>query len=408
MQPTYDNVYPIVSSYQVQGTKAIVAFTCPATGQRITSQAAIRRGFLNTQAQMGARTAYGHARKNLGRYAQNMMGGGFMGGIARMAADEATRQTVRRAPGGAVQQQHSDADQQAAVLDAFKRVQNQFSWDPDLEAWCAIPAGQQVRAAPAAPALPPPPKGGGRRMVDSGPAAPPRREAAPQTRTPDRAPPTRTPDRAAPTRTPDRAAPSRAPDRIATSASARASARTERTVSDVTEFHRIVGDARLTERHDQWVLAKMMAELARADGRIDQSERAIFSAFANSDIGRIDILAREAPIRPDQFRDVTPGLGEALMLMALAVAYSDNEFHDRERRLLTGYQQGLGISAARQPELELFAAEQVVDSMFEAMWEHGEPEAQHLQSVEQAGRVLGLTAEDVDIAERRVRARFAS
>lgn len=170
-------------------------------------------------------------------------------------------------------------------------------------------------------------------------------------------------------------------------------------------FHRLVQSVEIAERWDRTILARMLAEIAAADGTVADAERAFFDAFADTDAPSLDQLLASPPVGRAELDEVTPRVREVLLLLSQALAYSDEDLGEAERGRLEGFRSGLGIRPQRAAELEGFAREYVVDQLLEAIYADGVADPnERAQVAALAGRV-GVDDDGLARLEARCRKR---
>ncbi len=170
-----------------------------------------------------------------------------------------------------------------------------------------------------------------------------------------------------------------------------------------TEMARVVGAMALTEPWDRAVLARMLAEVAAADGRIADEERELFAAFAEG--AELDQLLHREPLAVSELKETTPKVREALLMLTFALAQTDGAFGGSERGRIAGYAHAFGVSDRRAAELEAHARDFVVDQMLEAIYADGVCDAGERAQVEQLASGLGMDAEALGRLDARCRKR---
>lgn len=116
------------------------------------------------------------------------------------------------------------------------------------------------------------------------------------------------------------------------------------------------------------LLGRVLTEVALADGSIARSEQEILTQFCDS--GPFE--ASGAPrLTHEEVADVPIGVRESMLLIALALAWVDEQYTQVERETIEGIRQRLGIPARRGFELEVFAKEYLLDQLFDAIYVDG-------------------------------------
>lgn len=111
----------------------------------------------------------------------------------------------------------------------------------------------------------------------------------------------------------------------------------------------------IVDRHDRKVFTRILADLASADGIIQDEEVEFFQQLVPADAGSIhDIIASEAVSKVD-CEMVKEGVRETIYMFSWAIVMADYEIHPLEVEMMTKYCDMLAISAARKTELEQIA-----------------------------------------------------
>jgi uncharacterized tellurite resistance protein B-like protein len=172
-----------------------------------------------------------------------------------------------------------------------------------------------------------------------------------------------------------------------------------------TDLGRLLAATALTGAWDRAVLARMLAEVAAADGRVTDDERAFFDAFAGTSAEPIERLVALAPLNAGELGETTPAAREAMMAMAYAVAMSDESFDATEQVTLERLHEGLQIPYDRAQTLADQAREYVVDALLDAAYADGVADAQERHRVGEMAARLNVGPEVVSRLEVRLRKR---
>jgi uncharacterized tellurite resistance protein B-like protein len=167
-----------------------------------------------------------------------------------------------------------------------------------------------------------------------------------------------------------------------------------------TEFARQLGALKLTSPYDRSVLARMLMEVAQADGRITAEERELLGRFVAADVGE-----GRAPLSRAELSETSPGAREAALMIAWAVALADSELSDAEREKLGAHAAGLGISGERAAVLKGYAQAFLVDQALAQVYAGGRRDEAAYREVMELARRLGLGAEEAERVDIRYRKR---
>ncbi len=128
----------------------------------------------------------------------------------------------------------------------------------------------------------------------------------------------------------------------------------------VSEFDALVGANPIANQFDADLAARLIGAIIASDGTVSDDERSSFaSLFPSRSLDQL--VAGRVPGRVD-FEETTPGAGrETMLLLAWAVALTDERLSAEELAILTAAADGLGIDAARADVLSMVARGHVID-----------------------------------------------
>lgn len=137
------------------------------------------------------------------------------------------------------------------------------------------------------------------------------------------------------------------------------------------EFSQQLDAAPIAERADLDVLARMLVELAGADGEVGEDERGFLGTFLPPGLV-VDALI-DGPVLTDaELRAVSEGpVRDSMLMLAWGLAFCDDELADEERDTCRRFARGLGISVARGKEVRNAAAGFVLEHVFAETWSVG-------------------------------------
>lgn len=108
----------------------------------------------------------------------------------------------------------------------------------------------------------------------------------------------------------------------------------------------------IADRHDRKVFARILADLASADGVIQDEEVTFFQSLVPTDAGSIhDIIASE-PVSKVDCEMVKDGVRDTIYMFSWAIVMVDYEIHPKEVDMMGKYGDMLGIASSRKTELE--------------------------------------------------------
>lgn len=107
----------------------------------------------------------------------------------------------------------------------------------------------------------------------------------------------------------------------------------------------------IVDPHDQSVFARMLAELANADGHIAPEEQAFFSSVIPPGGASLQELLAGDPVSRIECEMVTEGVKETIYMFAWAISLSDMDIDPIEKELLMEYADTFGFPDYRRDEL---------------------------------------------------------
>jgi tellurite resistance protein len=172
-----------------------------------------------------------------------------------------------------------------------------------------------------------------------------------------------------------------------------------------TGFMRQLGDAPATTRYDRLVSARMLIEIASADGQLGQDEHMFVSGFITPDLGSVEELWRAPRLSAAELAETSEGpVRDTMLILAWAVAWTDERLAPEEEARLREYATALAVPAARVAELQGHVRTYLLDQALARAYAGGRLDpAAHAEAMEFARR-LGLdatTAERTDIRFRK-------
>lgn len=174
----------------------------------------------------------------------------------------------------------------------------------------------------------------------------------------------------------------------------------------ITGFMRQLVDAPATSRYDRLVAARMLTEIAAADGQLRQDEHMFLAGFITPDLGAVDDLSRNPRLSAAELAETSEGpVRDTLLMLAWAVAWTDDQLAPEEEARLREYATALAVPAARLAELQGHVRTYLLDQALARAYSGGRLDAAaHAEAMEFARR-LGLDATTAERADIRFRKR---
>ena len=175
----------------------------------------------------------------------------------------------------------------------------------------------------------------------------------------------------------------------------------------VIDFTRILNAAPVTAPYDRGILARMLTEIACADGVVGAEERQFLTGFITADLGTVDSLAQMPTLSSAELIETSQGgTRETMLMLAWALALTDENLAPDEAMRLDQYATGLAITAERAHELRSYAQIYLVDQALGRAYPGGRRDDQiHAEVMAMAGR-LGMDPTEAERVDIRFRKRY--
>lgn len=139
-------------------------------------------------------------------------------------------------------------------------------------------------------------------------------------------------------------------------------------VSSLSPFERQVAEHPVAQAYDRSILARMLVEVACADGHVGQEESDFLLEFMDGDAGTIETLAKRPSLHEAELAEVTAGpVRETLLLLAWVLALTDEQFEASEKVKIDHFAAGLGLAGPRKNDVGKKAQGFVLDRALEQM-----------------------------------------
>ncbi len=156
------------------------------------------------------------------------------------------------------------------------------------------------------------------------------------------------------------------------------------------EFSDQLDAAPIVARADLDVLARMLVEVAGADGEVGEDEREFLGTFLPPEMD-VDALVDGPTLSDAELRGVSEGpVRESMLMLAWGLSFCDDELADEEQATCRRFARGLGISVARGKAMRNVAAGFVLEHVFAEAWSGGIADEERREEALAAADRLGL------------------
>jgi len=116
-------------------------------------------------------------------------------------------------------------------------------------------------------------------------------------------------------------------------------------------FEKQLKDYPLSNRFDKEVLARMMVEVASADGRMDDAEKDFIDSFLSKEIGTVDSLIHRDPLSDMECEETSVTAKKTIYMLAWVVALVDYDISTEEKEKLYSFAKKLGLNDVETREM---------------------------------------------------------
>jgi hypothetical protein len=171
-------------------------------------------------------------------------------------------------------------------------------------------------------------------------------------------------------------------------------------------FERQLGEHPVSHNYDRSVLARMLVEIARADGRLSNEENTWLTDFISADLGSVRDLAARPPLTAAELGEASAGgVRQTMLMVAWTLALADEDFADAEQSLLQGFSQGLRLSSSQIQAARAAAQGYILDQVLERMFTWGGHDSTARQQLMALAGRLGMSQQEAQVAEARYQRR---
>ena len=169
----------------------------------------------------------------------------------------------------------------------------------------------------------------------------------------------------------------------------------------LSDFDRRLAAAPIQHPYDQGVLARMLVEVSRSDGRVSSDEAGWLTQYIAASEGSIEGLGGRPALTAAELGETTAAVRESLLMLAWAVALVDEEFDAREETLLGALADGLGLPDVARYEAAEAARAYVLEQALERMVTWGGHDEHARDELNAMAARIGVDRDAVEQVEAR-------
>ena len=171
-------------------------------------------------------------------------------------------------------------------------------------------------------------------------------------------------------------------------------------------FEQQLSEHPVSHNYDRAVLARMLVEVAKADGRLSNEENTWLTDFISPDLGSVRDLASRPPLSAAELGETSGGgVRQTLLMVAWTLALTDEHFAEQEGQLLQHFARGMRINTNQARSARAAAQGYVLDQVLERMFTWGGHDATARQQLMALASRLGMTEQEAQVAEARYQRR---
>lgn len=163
------------------------------------------------------------------------------------------------------------------------------------------------------------------------------------------------------------------------------------------DFSRQLNHAPIREPSDRLIMARMLVEIANADGRLAVEERQFLEEFLPEEVGTIESLSALPVLSKSDLRGATSGpVRETMLMLAWTMAFTDEDLATEEIKRLDAFAAGFETSADYVEDMKRFAQLFVLDQAISQAYAKGPSDSEALARAKSLAEKFLLTDEEFE------------
>lgn len=153
-------------------------------------------------------------------------------------------------------------------------------------------------------------------------------------------------------------------------------------------FEKQISSAPITNKYDKMVIARMLVEVAAADGHIADEERDFLSTFISGQLGSVESLQRQGPLSRIEIEELSPKVQSTAYMIAWAISLVDLDLDPKEEALLEEYGNMMRLSDKDRTNLKQYAQYHILEGTLSMEMSR--------EDLLELGRGIGLSDDDAE------------
>ncbi len=170
-------------------------------------------------------------------------------------------------------------------------------------------------------------------------------------------------------------------------------------------FEQQLSASPISSGYDRAVLARMLVEVARADGRLAREESSMLTDLIPADLGAISELSARPPLTPAELGEVSASVRQTMLMLAWSLALVDEEFSSAEEQYLQRAAQGMRLTSAQARSARDAAQGYILDQALERMFTWGGHDDYARRELLALAKRIGMSESEAQVAEARYQKR---
>ena len=164
----------------------------------------------------------------------------------------------------------------------------------------------------------------------------------------------------------------------------------------------------MNSAYDRSLAARMLVEVATAHGGVSTEEASHLEEMLDPAQGSLQALMQRPPITRAELAEATKGpVRTSLMALAWTLALVDERFDPAEGQKLAAFADGLQLKAPERDRARELARNWLLDQAFERAFGFGGHDAHARAMALALGERIGMTRDEVEVAEAKYQRRRA-
>ena len=162
----------------------------------------------------------------------------------------------------------------------------------------------------------------------------------------------------------------------------------------------------IAHQYDRMVLARMLVQMAMADGVLAPEESQFLQEFLDPNLGSLQSLSSRPPLSGAEFSQVSQGgVRESMLMLVWTLAITDEDFDPKEAQLLQSFAQQLRLTQNSIQKVRTSAQDFILCQALETMFAWGGQDQYARQKLLELASKIGVSQQEALMAEARFQRR---